>query len=277
LAGRTVAIAESREAYLLTRMLVEKGASVVGYPLVHIVDAPDPAPVEKFVRELCQGELDGLVLFTGEGVRRLLEVAKRLGVEADAIAALRSTWTVTRGPKPARALREVGVLPTVPADQPTTDGIIEALQTRDWRGARVGIQLCGDTPNDRVTSHLVQAGAEAVPVSPYAYAPAADDDKIIQLVRHMASGNIDVAVFTCSVQVDRLFGAAKSRGIDDTLRRGLRRIRTAALGPVVATALRDRGCTVDIVPRRSFYMRSLLNEIVSNLSRRPLNAPRRSA
>jgi uroporphyrinogen-III synthase len=277
LTGRTIAIAESREAYLLTRMLVEKGAEVVGYPLVRIIDAPDPERVKAFVRELCQGNLDGLVLFTGEGVRRLIEAAKSAGLESEAIAAMGKMWTATRGPKPARALRELGILPTVPTEQPTTHGVIEALQTRDWRGARVGVQLCGETPNERVIEYLVRAGADAVPVSPYAYAPATDDDKIVQLVRYMATGTIDVAVFTCSVQVDRLFGAAKARGIDDTLRRGLRRTQVAALGPVVASALRDRGCSVDIVPRRSFYMRSLLNEIVSSVAKRSPQLPRRSA
>jgi len=277
LSGRTIAIAESREAFLLTRMLVEKGASVVGYPLVRIVDAPDPQPVQAFVRELCERKLDGLVLFTGEGVRRLVEVAKGLGMESEVIAAFRSTWTATRGPKPARALREIGVLPTMPTEHPTTDGVIEALQSRDWKGARVGVQLCGDSPNERITTFLAKAGAEPVTVAPYGYAPATDDDKIVQLVRYMASGTIDVAVFTCSVQVDRLFAAARSRGIDDTLRRGLRRTRIAALGPVVATELRDRGCSVDIIPPRSFYMRSLLNEIVSSLGKRPLNTPRRTA
>jgi len=277
LAGRTIAIAESREAHLLTRMLVEKGATVVGYPLVRIVDPPDPAPVEAFVRELCQGKLDALILFTGEGVRRLVGVAKRLGMEAEAIAALRSMWTATRGPKPARALRELGVLPTVPTEHPTTEGIIEALQMREWKATRVGVQLCGDAPNDRVTTFLVEAGAEAVSVAPYAYAPAADDDKIVQLIRSMASGTVDVAAFTCSVQIDRLFDAAKARGIDDTLRRGLRRTKIAAVGPVVATALRDRGCSVDIIPHRSFFMRSLLNEIVSTLTKKPVSVPRRSA
>ena len=276
LSGRTIAIAESREAHLLTRMLVEKGAAVIGYPLVRIVDAPDPAPVEAFVRELCQGKLDALVLFTGEGVRRLVAVAKSLRMEEQAIAALRGIWTTTRGPKPARALRELGVLPTVPTEQPTTEGVIEALQTREWKEARVGVQLCGDTPNDRVTSFLAQAGAEAVAVAPYAYAPGIDDEKVVQLVRNMASGTVDVAVFTCSVQVDRLFDAAKALGIDDTLRRGLRRTQVAALGPVVANAVRDRGCGVDIVPRRSFFMRSLLNEIVSSLTKKPASAPRRS-
>jgi uroporphyrinogen-III synthase len=275
LVGRTVAIAESREAYLLSRMLEEKGATVLGYPLVKIVDSPDVEAVDAFVRDLSSGRLDALILFTGEGVRRLVAAAKRIGMEAEAIASLRSIWTVTRGPKPARALRELGVLPAQPTEHPTTEGILEALQGREWKGARVGVQLCGDVPNDRVVEFLVRAGAVPSTVSPYAYVPATDDEKIIQLVRNMASGTVDVAAFTCSVQVERLFAAAKARGIDDSLRRGLKRTKIAALGPVVATALRDRGCGVDIIPRRSFYMRALLNEIVANLTRRPKEALRR--
>jgi uroporphyrinogen-III synthase len=207
----------------------------------------------------------------------LLAAAKRIGLEAEAIAALRGILTVTRGPKPARALRELGVLPALPTEHPTTEGVLEALQGREWKGARVGLQLCGDVPNDRIVEFLVRAGAVPSTVSPYAYVPATDDEKIVQLVRNMASGSVDVAAFTCSVQVERLFAAAKARGIDDSLRRGLRRTKIAALGPVVATALRDRGCRVDIIPRRSFYMRALLNEIVANLTRRPKEPPRRHA
>jgi uroporphyrinogen-III synthase len=276
LTGRTVAIAESREAYLLSRMLEEKGASVLAYPLVKIVDSPDVASVDAFVKDLASGRLQALILFTGEGVRRLVSAAKRIGLEAEAIEALRGICTVTRGPKPARALRELGILPTLATEHPTTDGILEALQSREWKGARVGVQLCGDVPNDRIVEFLARAGAVAAPVSPYAYVPATDDEKIVQLVRNMSAGTVDVAAFTCSVQVERLFAAAKVRGIDDSLRRGLRRTKVAALGPVVATALRDRGCRVDIVPRRSFYMRALLNEIVASLTtKRPKEAARR--
>ena len=277
LSGRVIAIAESREAYILSRMLEEKGATVLGYPLVKIVDAPDVESVDSFIRELSHGGLQGLVLFTGEGVRRIVAAAKRCGLEAEAVQAIRQVCTITRGPKPARALRELGVLPTLPSENPTTEGVVEVLQTREWRGARVGVQLCGDVPNDRIVNFLTAAGAVPVTVAPYAYVPAADDEKIVQLVRNMACGSVDVAAFTCSVQVDRLFEAAKMRGIDDTLRRGLRRTKVAALGPIVATALRDRGCRVDIIPTKSFYMRALLNEIVASLGKRPAEAAPRAS
>src|SRR5262249_40114774 len=90
LAGRTVAIGESREAFLLSRMLGEKGAGVVSYPLVRIVESPDVGAVERFVRELAAGRFDALVLVTGEGVRWLMHTARRVGLEPAVVAALRS-------------------------------------------------------------------------------------------------------------------------------------------------------------------------------------------
>jgi len=96
---------------------------------------------------------------------------------------MRQVCTVTRGPKPARALRELGVLPTLPSEDPTTEGVVEALQTREWRGARVGVQLCGDVPNDRIVNFLTAAGAVPVKVAPYAYVAAADDEKIVLVTR----------------------------------------------------------------------------------------------
>jgi len=74
--------------------------------------------------------------------------------------------------------------------------------------------------------------------------------------------------------VERLYAIAQANRVEDALRRGLRRTRVAAIGPVVAAALRDRGATVDIVPQRSFFMRSLLNEIASSAKakRIPLSA-----
>jgi uroporphyrinogen-III synthase len=66
---------------------------------------------------------------TGEGLRRLLSFARRLDLEPAFIAALGVTRKITRGPKPVRALREIGLAADVPADEPTTEGVIAT-----WNG-----------------------------------------------------------------------------------------------------------------------------------------------
>src|SRR5260370_29299591 len=71
LAGRRIALLEHRELDRLGRMLEEQGAETLRCPLVAIVDAPDPAPVEAWLRRAIAAPFDDLVLMTGEGLRRL--------------------------------------------------------------------------------------------------------------------------------------------------------------------------------------------------------------
>src|SRR5438445_8263509 len=72
LAGRTIAVPETRELEVFAAMLERRGASVLRCPLVAIRDAPDPAPVLVFSRRFARGACDDLILTTGEGLRRIL-------------------------------------------------------------------------------------------------------------------------------------------------------------------------------------------------------------
>jgi uroporphyrinogen-III synthase len=72
LAGKTIAVPETRELDLFAAMLERRGARVLRCPLVVIRDAADPAPVLSFIRRFADGACDDLILLTGEGLRRLL-------------------------------------------------------------------------------------------------------------------------------------------------------------------------------------------------------------
>src|SRR5262245_36291501 len=127
LEGRTVALAEGRQLEELAQMLEREGAATLRCPMLSILDAPDPAPVVAWLRDLIAGRFAVVVLFTGEGLRRLLGFAQREGLRDAVVAALARTPTVTRGPKPVQALREVGLTPTHVAATPTTEGVITTL------------------------------------------------------------------------------------------------------------------------------------------------------
>src|SRR6516162_1282539 len=107
LQGRTVALAEGRQLEELADMLEKEGATVLRCPMVSILDAPDPAPVIAWLEQLISGQFDYVILMTGEGLRRLLGFAERAGRRQTVIDALARGKTVTRGPKPVRALKEV--------------------------------------------------------------------------------------------------------------------------------------------------------------------------
>jgi uroporphyrinogen-III synthase len=197
---------------------------------------------------------------TGEAVRRLLIASERVGLRDEMTAALSRTRTLTRGPKPGQALKEIGITPTRVASVPTTEGIIEVLRRESLSGVNVGVTLAG-VPNVRLVDFLTGAGVQAHPVLSYIYAPAADSDRVVDLIERLASGSVDVLLFTSSPQIDRLFDVAVTQGIETKLREGLGRTKLAAIGPVVAETLASRGTPAHIVPGQGFVMKNLVQHV----------------
>jgi uroporphyrinogen-III synthase len=265
LAGRVIAVPETRELERLSAMLEQKGATTLPYPLVSVLDSPDAAAVHGWLMELVRGEIDDLIVMTGEGFVRLMGFANRQGLQDRVITALAQVRTVTRGPKASRALRDIGLLPSLTPETPTTDGIIDLLRDLDLEGRTIGLQLYGQEPNLRLVKYLIKAGARVREVVPYIYCRGIDDERAIDLIRRLADGSVDSIAFTCGAQVDRLFAVADARKATDLLRAGLERTRIATVGPIAAAALRRRGFRVTAVPRSSFFMRSLVDEVVAAL------------
>jgi uroporphyrinogen-III synthase len=264
LEGRTVALAEGRQLEDLARMLEKEGATVLRCPMVSILDAPDPAPVVAWLRKLVADQFGYVILLTGEGLRRLLGFAEREGLRDAAVAALCRTRTVTRGPKPVQALKEIGLAPAKVAATPTTEGVIEVLRPESLGGQTIGVQLYSES-NPPLVDFLSSAGATVRTVLPYVYAAAADAERVANLIHRLAHGQVDVLVFTSSPQVDRLYEVAREQGMQAALKQGVGRTRVAAVGPVVAENLRQREAPVHICPEQGFVMKNLVQHIRRNL------------
>jgi uroporphyrinogen-III synthase len=266
LAGRRILVPESRELDLFARMLEERGAVAARCPLVTINDLEDSAPVEAWLQRLTAGAFDDLILLTGEGLRRLMSVAQRAGVEAQALAAVKQLRTVTRGPKPARVLRELGLAPGLAAETPTTAGVIATLKRENLNNRTVGVQLYPGNPNAPLLDFLRDAGATAVPIVPYRYASDAESEQVDAAIRGMVAGEFDAIAFTSTPQIERLEEVAKQRDLETELRQGLARIVIAAVGPVAASALTTRGFHVAAMPASSFHLKPMVNALVEALS-----------
>jgi uroporphyrinogen-III synthase len=267
LAGKTVALPESRELDQLSRLLEEQGATTWRCPLVAILDAPDPAPIDDWLRCLCAGAFDDVVFLTGEGLRRLLARAERTSTRDPVIAALGRVRRITRGPKPARALHEIGLASDLPASVPTSRGVIDSLRALDLKGRRVGLQLYGTDPGAELVAFLTAAGAAVSTVSPYVYAPAIDDQRVRELIEAMQARRIDAIAFTSASQIDRLWGVARTASIEPALAAALAATRVAAIGPIVESALGERGVRVDIATSKPFVMKHLVGSIAEKLGR----------
>ncbi len=259
LSGRTIAIPESRELDVFASLLERRGARVIRCPLVSILDAPDPELVLAWVRQFNAGEVDDLVLLTGEGLRRILSCIDKHAPElrADFIAMLARVRKFTRGPKPAKALRDLGLNSDVAAEPATTEGVLNALRRETLDRRRVAVQRYGTEPNVAIESYLRSVGAQVSTVAPYIYADAAADSAVLDLLNKMANGEVDIIAFTSSVQVERLF----SVGAPELVKSALERTEVAAVGPVVASTLEKHDVKVRFMPHDAYFMKPLTSTI----------------
>ncbi|MBV8752691.1 MAG: uroporphyrinogen-III synthase [Hyphomicrobiales bacterium] len=262
LAGRRIVVPETRELDLLADMLERHGATAVRCPLVAIRDVADAVPVEAWLKRFIAAPPDDLILLTGEGLGRLVGFAARAGIETAFVATLAKVRKITRGPKPARRLQMLGLKPDLPAPEPTTAGVIAALEDANLAGRRIAVQLYPD-PNPALLEFLTTAGATPDPVLCYAYASESEDRLVAETIDAMAAGKIDLIAFTSSAQVKRLRDVATASARAPALRAALARTRIAAVGPVVAEAIEQAGGHVTVAPEQSFHLKPMVNAIVA--------------
>jgi uroporphyrinogen-III synthase len=260
LEGRTIAFLEGRQQDDLAALLEKEGATPYPCPIVRMIDAPDPAPVEDWIRECIDDRFRQVILSTGEGVRRLVGFADRASLAQPFIAALARLRSISRGPKPVRALKAIGLAATRVSEAPTTAGVIAALKKEDLAGATVGVQLSGE-PNLPLVECLENAGARVRLVLPYLYETSAGAPEIRRLLEQAAAGGIDVLVFTSTPHADRLHQVIEQEGMEELWPRALARMKLAAVGPIVAESLRKRGLDVHICPDQGFVMKNLVRQI----------------
>jgi uroporphyrinogen-III synthase len=266
--GYRILILETREEAQFSRLLAEQGADVLQCPMFTIHDAPDSAPIEAWIRRFIDQPCDDLVLMTGEGLRRLLKVARLMDVEKDFIAAVGKPRKFARGPKPGRALREIGLEPQVTTEKPTSEGIAEMLARLDLSGHRVGLQLYPDKDHSALIGAMSAQGAKVDPVLPYVYDAQAAETNIITAIDEMARGRIDAIALTSSGQVRRLIEVARAHDCEARLRDGLARTSIASVGPVVSDELESHGLQADIYPANdAYFMKPLISAIAAALGK----------
>jgi uroporphyrinogen-III synthase len=267
--GYRILILETREEAQFSKLLTEQGADVLQCPMFTINDLPDPAPVEAWIRGAIERPFDDLVLMTGEGLRRLVKAARKIALDQDFIAALKGARTFARGPKPGRALREIGLEPQVTTEKPTSDGVIEMLSRADLKGHRIGVQLYPDKDHGALLGAIAARGATVIPVTPYVYDISAADSHIVTAIEEMAREHVDAMALTNLGQIRRLIEVARTHGLEARLREGLAKTPIASVGPAVSDELASHGLSAAIYPANdAFFMKPLISAMAVELAKK---------
>ncbi len=247
--GLRVIAFESRMA-AETRALIERfgGRAMVAPAMAEAPIEDNPAAFE-FADRLLAGGFDVVIFLTGVGVRELFRALDGRYRRADLVAALRGATTVARGPKPAAALRELGVEPSISVPEPNTwreilaavDGLAKIAERR------IAIQEYGAANHD-LCAALEARGAVVTAVPVYRWTMPADREPLRAAIRAIVERQADCVLFTSSHQIANLMRQAADDGALPQLRQGLNRAAVGSIGPICAAELRARGIEVDIEP-----------------------------
>lgn len=233
----------------MARLIARQHGTPVVAPSLR--EVPNEANVDAlaFGERLLAGDVDVVLLLTGVGTRRLVTVLEARHPRARLVEALGWTTLVARGPKPVKALAELGLRPTVTVPEPNTwRDVLAALDARaPVAGRRVAVQEYG-VPNQALYDGLEERGAEVLHVPVYRWALPEDTGPLRAAVGDIVDGRADVVLFTNAAQVSHAVQTAQAAGLGRALRLALARVAVFSIGPTTSEALRDFGLGVDGEP-----------------------------
>ena len=259
LKGKTVALPESRQLDVLTGLFERRQAKVIRVPMVTILDSPDQDSVIYWLKTFIDSPPRYFVILTGEGLRRLISAAERNKLKDEFIYKLSLVLKISRGPKPVKALKEVGLNAEYLGKEPTTAGVIATLESLNLKNKDIAVQLYGTEPNISLIDYLRSRGVSNIRIiAPYIYSEHSDSLKVIGLVKHLYADKVDLIAFTSKPQVKRLFSVARENGLEGKLIEGLARTHVAAIGPIMQQELKDYRVDVSVAPEVSYSMKPLV-------------------
>lgn len=250
--GLRVLSFESRRAKEIAHLISNNGGVAIVAPSTREVPEGSNEDEVKLIRGILAQEFDAVIFMTGVGARALIDTAKTISSAEEFIAALGKTRVVVRGPKPAAVMREFNLPVALNVPEPNTwREIVQALDTNSQvvpiRGRRVAVQEHGE-PSPELYAALRERGAEVFPVHVYRWALPEDTGPLKAAIKGLINREVDVVMFTSSVQFVHAKRIADELGIQPEFLHALRNTIVASIGPTTSETLRKNGISVDFEP-----------------------------
>jgi uroporphyrinogen-III synthase len=268
LGGARIALLEARRESELASLVRRHGGEPVCVPAMREIERDCAVQAERAIESVARGGAV-VVLATGVGLQRWLNVAASVGRGQELHDGLSRSLIVCRGPKPLGVLKREGLPVHVRAVAPhTTKELLDALGGVDVRDRDV--VFVHDGGASRVVPEALAArGGRVLEVQPYAWALPADVGPLGDLVGSIVAGDVRAVAFTTQAQARNLFEVAESRGLRAALAKALRgAVIVAAVGPTCARVLEELGAPPHVIPDHA-KMGSLVQALASYLGSRP--------
>lgn len=265
--GLRVLSFESRRSKEIAQLISNNGGVPIVAPSTREVPAGPNDNERKFVRDILDQNFDAVIFMTGVGARALVEAAESICPRDEFVAGLRRTRVIVRGPKPSAVMREFNIPIALTVPEPNTwREIVQALdanhETVPLKGKRIAVQEHGE-PSPQLYDALRERGAEVFPMHVYRWELPEDTAPLKAALKALANNEIDVVMFTSSVQFVHASRIAAEIGLSDRFLAALNRAMIASIGPTTSETLRKNGVNVDFEPSHS-KMGFLVKEAAEN-------------
>lgn len=249
--GRRVLSFESRRAKEIAQLIRNYGGVPVVAPSVREVQTPNDAE-RAAISDILNHKFDVIIFTTGVGARALLQAAQAFCPRQQMLEALSRTAIVVRGPKPSAVMREWGIPITITVPEPNTwREVLRALDENPEKvsvsGSRIAIQEHGQ-PSAELYGALRERGAEVTGIRVYQWELPEDLGPLKTAITEVAEKQVDVVMFTSSVQFVHALKVAQQMNLGDAFLAGLQHATVASIGPISSQTLREHGIRVDSEP-----------------------------
>lgn len=245
--GLRVLSLESRRAKEMEALIRREGGVPFVAPSVMERALDDHDDARKFIERLARGDFDLVVCMTAAGLAFLREIAVADGSLELLTAGLQTVSIISRGPKPVPILREFGKRADHVVPEPNTwREVVEAITQRPER--RIAIQEYG-RPNEELSLALRALNAEVSAFAIYRWDLPADTGPLREAAQRLANRELDVVLFTSSIQLEHLLQIAAESGLKQDVINSLRDYTAvASVGPVMTETLVNTGMPPDVIP-----------------------------
>jgi uroporphyrinogen decarboxylase len=247
--GLLVSAFESRLGSEMSRLIEAHGGRPMVAPSMREIPLQENREALDFGEKLLAGHWEILIFLTGVGLKTLVDAISTRHPRDRVVEALGRVTRVCRGPKPAAALKALGLSPGITVPEPNT--WVELLRALDAkapvRDRRVAVQEYGIS-NLELLQGLKERGARVTRIPVYRWALPVDLAPLRGVLQAIADGRVRVALFTNANQVENVMQVARDDGLDEAVRAALGRGVVASVGPIASESLRNHGLSVDLEP-----------------------------
>ena len=249
--GLRVLSFESRRAKEIALLIANNGGVAVVAPSTREVPEAPQEDQLRLIRWVLEGSFDIVIFMTGVGARALIDAAETVVPREQFLASLAKMRVLVRGPKPAAVMRELKVPIWLSVPEPNTwREIMQALGDNidvPLKGLRIAVQEHGE-PSTEMYAALRERGAEVFAAHVYRWELPEDVGPLKDAIRRVCSGEVDVVMFTSSVQLTHAMRIAQELGLQSDFIKGLNRTIVASIGPITSATLRENGVEVSLEP-----------------------------